>query len=55
MVDSATNAVIDTVSVGSELRSAVVTCNGAYAHGANDQGSSDISKISASDTSRQPG
>lgn len=47
VVDTATNTVIDSVTVGSAPRSAVVTCNGAFLYVANNGG--DVSKVRTSD------
>ena len=51
VVDTTNNTVIDDIPVGSEPRSAVVTCNGAFVYVANSQGGPDISKIDTSDGS----
>jgi YVTN family beta-propeller protein len=49
VVDTNSNTVIDEVTVGSEPRSAVVTCDGAFVYVANNSGSPDVSKIRTSD------
>lgn len=51
VVNTATNTVIDSIPVGSEPRSAVVTCDGAFVYVANNGGSPDVSKIDTSDGS----
>jgi YVTN family beta-propeller protein len=51
VVDTASNTVIDDIPVGSEPRSAVVTCDGAFVYVANSQGGPDVSKIDTSDGS----
>lgn len=49
IVDTSSNTVVDDVAVGSEPRSAVVTCDGAFVYVANNQGSPSVSKIQTSD------
>ncbi|MCK6553504.1 hypothetical protein L6Q96_02790 [Candidatus Binatia bacterium] len=49
VVDTGTNTVVDDVTVGSEPRSAVVTCDGAFVYVANNLGSPAVSKIQTSD------
>jgi YVTN family beta-propeller protein len=49
VVNTASNTVVDSVTVGGAPRSAVVTCDGAFVYVANNSGSPSISKIRTSD------
>jgi YVTN family beta-propeller protein len=49
VIDTTNNTVIDSVTVGSNPRSAVVTCDGAFVYVANNSGSPSVSKFRTSD------
>ncbi|MBI4517473.1 MAG: YncE family protein [Deltaproteobacteria bacterium] len=51
IVDTAGNSVVGSVSVGSEPRSAVVSCDGAFVYVANNAGNPDVTRIRTSDNS----
>ncbi len=51
VVSTATNTVVDEVDVGSEPRSAIVSCDDAFLYVANNGGSPDVTKIRTADNS----